>query len=79
MENINELRKEYKEIDLFCTLAEIPSPSLHEDNVIKKILEIFAASNIKAWTDNYGNVRAEIPASDKTKKQIGRASCRERV
>jgi len=70
MENINELRKEYKEIDLFCTLAEIPSPSLHEDNVIKKILEIFAASNIKAWTDNYGNVRAEIPASDKTKKPL---------
>lgn len=70
MEDINQLRKENKEIDLFCTLAEIPSPSLHEDNVIKKILEIFAASNIKAWTDKFGNVRAEIPASDKTKKPL---------
>ncbi len=38
MVNITDLRKQYKLIDLFCTLAEIPSPSLHEEKVVNKIL-----------------------------------------
>ena len=36
MNNINELRKENTLVDLFCTLAEIPSPSLKEEKVIDK-------------------------------------------
>ena len=29
--NINELRKENELVDLFCSIAEIPSPSLKEE------------------------------------------------
>lgn len=67
---MKNLREKYKLIDLFCTLAEIPSPSLKEEKVTKKILEIFKENNIKAKTDNYGNVHAFIDATDNTKKSI---------
>lgn len=67
---MNNLRKEHKLIDLFCELATIPSPSLKEDKVIEKILTIFKENNIEAKTDNYGNIRAFIPATDGSKKPI---------
>lgn len=67
---MNELRKNNKLIDLFCTLAEIPSPSLKEENVCKKILEIFKEHKIEAYPDNYGNIHAEIQATDKNKKPL---------
>lgn len=67
MENI---RKEYKLIDLFCELATIPSPSLKEEKVIEKILSIFQENNIEAETDNFGNIKAFIPATDNSKKPI---------
>lgn len=59
-----------KLIDLFCTLAEIPSPSLKEDKVIEKILNIFKENNIEAKTDDYRNIIAKVPATDTTKKPI---------
>lgn len=59
-----------KLIDLFCTLVEIPSPSLKEDKVIEKILDLFKENNIEAKTDNYGNIIAKVPATDTTKKPI---------
>ena len=37
--NIEKLRQQYELIDLFCNLAEIPSPSLKEVNVAKWIKE----------------------------------------
>ena len=67
---MDNLRKEHKLIDLFCELATIPSPSLKEDKVIEKILTIFKENNIEAKTDNYGNIRAFIPATDTNKKPI---------
>lgn len=67
---MNNLRNTYKLIDLFCELVSIPSPSLKEENVIKKILSIFKEYNISATTDEYGNVKAKIPATDTTKKPI---------
>ena len=67
---MNELRKNHKLIDLFCTLAEIPSPSLKEDRVINKILQIFKEEGIEAKTDDYGNVHAYISATDNTKKSL---------
>ncbi len=70
MSDINDLRKQYKLIDLFCTLAEIPSPSLHEEKVINKILEIFKQNNIEAGQDEYGNIKAKVPATDTTKKTL---------
>jgi len=67
---MEKLRKKHKLLDIFCTLAEIPSPSLHEENVINKILEIFKDNNVKAWRDEYGNVKAYIPATDTSKQPI---------
>lgn len=67
---MDNLRKEHKLIDLFCELATIPSPSLKEEKVIEKILTIFKENNIEANTDNYGNIRAFIPATDNSKKPI---------
>ena len=70
MENINSIRERYKLIDLFCILVQIPSPSLKEENVIKKILEIFKEAGIEAITDDYGNIRAKIPANTEGKKPL---------
>ncbi len=70
MENINLLRNKYKLIDLFCTLVQIPSPSLKEEKVTEKILEIFKKSGIEAKTDDYGNIRAKIPASVQGKRPL---------
>ena len=67
---MNNIRKEHKLIDLFCTLAQIPSPSLKEEKVIEKILSIFEENGIKASKDDYGNVKAKIPATDSTKKPL---------
>lgn len=67
MENI---RKENKLIDLFCTLALIPSPSLKEEKVAEKILTIFKENNIEASKDEYGNIKAKIKATDNNKKPL---------
>lgn len=67
---MNNLRKEYPLIDLFCELVQIPSPSLKEEKVINKILEIFKENNIQASTDEYGNVIAKVPATDNSKKPL---------
>lgn len=67
---MDNIRKEHKLIDLFCTLAQIPSPSLKEEKVTEKILSIFKENGIEAQKDNYGNVKAKIPATDSTKKPL---------
>ncbi len=67
---MNTLRNSYKLIDIFCTLAEIPSPSLREEKVAQKILSIFKENNIEADLDDFGNVKAKVKATDSTKKPI---------
>lgn len=67
---MDTIRKEFKLIDLFCELALIPSPSLKEEKVVEKILSIFKENNIEAKTDEYGNVKAKVPATDVNKKPI---------
>ena len=67
---IENLRKENKLIDLFCTLAKIPSPSGQEDKVSDKIIEILTNAGIKAEYDDFKNVIAKIPATDPTKKPV---------
>ena len=67
--SIEELRKD-KLIDIFCTLAQIPSPSGQEQKVAKKIIELLSESGIEAYEDNFGNVRAKIPATDSTKQPL---------
>ncbi len=67
---MDNLRKEHKLIDIFCTLAQIPSPSLKEQKVTEKILSIFKENGITAWLDKYENVRAKVEATDTSKKPL---------
>ena len=67
---MDNIRKKHKLIDIFCTLAQIPSPSLKEEKVIEKILSIFEENGIEAQKDEYGNIKAKIPATDSTKKPL---------
>ena len=64
------IRNEHKLIDLFCELATIPSPSLKEEKVAQKILSIFKENNIYATTDEYGNIKAKVNATDSNKKPL---------
>lgn len=68
--DIQDLRTENELINLFCTLAQIPSPSGEEEKVAQKIIEILKAADITAQLDKFGNVRAKVEATDKTKKPI---------
>lgn len=67
---ITEIRNEHELIDLFCTLAEIPSPSLQEENVANFIIEYCKQNNIPAKLDEYGNVRISIPATAENKDSL---------
>ncbi len=61
--NIQELKSKYSLIKTFIDLAEIPSPSLKEDKVADKIIEILKNINVKAQKDSYGNVIARLAYS----------------
>ena len=67
---IAELRKEYELVDLFCTLAEIPSPSLGEEKVIDWICDYCAKNNLLCEKDDYNNIYINVPATDSTKDPI---------
>lgn len=64
LKNGNEL------VDLFCTLAEIPSPSLKEEKVIEKICAYCNENNLKCSTDEYKNIYIKVPATDETKEPV---------
>lgn len=68
--NINDIRKEYELVDLFCTLAEIPSPSLHEEKVSQWIKNYCDENNIPCEFDDYHNIYINIPATDESKQPI---------
>lgn len=55
-------------IEIFETLVKIPSPSLSEDNVANKIIEILNNAGIEAKKDDYGNVKAHVKGTDNSKK-----------
>lgn len=67
---LKELRNENELVDLFCSLAQIPSPSLKEDNVIDWICDYCNKNNLNCEKDNYNNIYITIPATDKTKEPI---------
>ena len=52
---INNLRQENELIDIFCSLAAIPSPSLHEEKVIEWIQNFCKENNINCQLDEYKN------------------------
>ena len=68
--SIEDIRQEHELVDIFCSLAEIPSPSLHEEKVIEKIQEFCAENGISCTPDEYGNVYIYVPATDETKEPI---------
>ncbi len=68
--SIQDIRKEHELVDIFCTLAETPSPSLHEEKVIAKIQEFCSQNNIPCTLDDYKNVYIYIPATDDSKQPI---------
>ncbi|MBO7611546.1 MAG: M20/M25/M40 family metallo-hydrolase [Elusimicrobia bacterium] len=68
--NIGELRKENELVDLFCSIAEIPSPSLKEEKVVDWICGYCKKNNLPCETDDYNNIYITIPATDTTKKPI---------
>ena len=47
-------------LEIFKTLVKIPSPSMKEDKVAEKIIEILDNAGINAWQDDFGNVYAKI-------------------
>ncbi|MBQ8458982.1 M20/M25/M40 family metallo-hydrolase [bacterium] len=67
---LKNLRKENELVDLFCTMAEIPSPSLHEEKVIDWICDYCQKNNLQCETDNYKNIYITVPATDETKEPI---------
>ncbi|MBR3889155.1 M20/M25/M40 family metallo-hydrolase [bacterium] len=68
--SIQEIRNEYELIDIFCSLAEIPSPSLHEEKVVIKIQEFCQQNGISCKPDTYGNLYIYVPATDNAKEPI---------
>ncbi|MCI1274460.1 MAG: M20/M25/M40 family metallo-hydrolase [Clostridiaceae bacterium] len=70
MSELTEIRKKYELVDLFCNLAEQPSPSTHEEKVINWIQNYCKDNNIPCTLDNYKNVVIRIPATDKSKDSL---------
>lgn len=64
---IEKIRKDYELIDLFCSLAEVPSPSMHEEKVAEWIKNYCDKNEISCKLDDFGNVVINIPATDQTK------------
>lgn len=60
---LRELTKVHNLIKLFVELCEIPSPSLKEEKLSQRILEIFRENSINAEYDSFKNILAKIPAS----------------
>lgn len=68
--DLNKIRNEYELVDLFCNIAEIPSPSLREENVSKWIKDYCDKNNIPCQFDDYQNIYINIPATDASKSPI---------
>lgn len=57
-------------ISIFEDLVKIPSPSLGEINVAKKIMEYTYINGISAYLDDYQNVIVKIPANCEDKSPL---------
>ena len=68
--NISELRNNNELINLFCTLTEIPSPSLQEEKVIEWICNYCKEHNLHCETDEYKNIYIKVPATDSSKESV---------
>lgn len=68
--SLENIRKEHELIDLFCNLAEIPSPSMHEEKVAEWIREYCDKNGINCKFDDFKNVIINIPSTDSTKEPL---------
>lgn len=68
--DITTIRNENELIDLFCNLAQIPSPSLGEENVINWIVDYCKKHGLDCELDEYKNVYIKVAATDTTKQPI---------
>lgn len=68
--DINKIRNENELIDLFCNLAEIPSPSLQEEKVAEWIKNYCDNNNIPCRFDEYHNIYIDIEATDDSKQPL---------
>ena len=67
---LKELRDKSELLDIFCSLVEIPSPSLHEEKVINWIENFCKENNISCEQDSYGNLYINVPPTDSNKEYI---------
>ena len=67
---IEDIRKEHELVDLFCSLAEIPSPSMHEEKVADWIKSYCDKNGIECKFDDFKNVIINIAATDSTKEPL---------
>lgn len=65
-----DLRKENELVDLFCSMAEVPSPSLKEDKIIDWICQYCKDNSLNCELDDYKNIYITIPANDTTKEPL---------
>lgn len=67
---IETIRKEHELVDLFCSLAEIPSPSMHEEKVAEWIKNYCDNEGIDCRFDDFKNIIINIPATDSSKEPL---------
>ena len=67
---IEDIRKGHELVDLFCNLAEVPSPSMHEEKVAEWIKNYCDKNGINCKLDDFKNVVINIPATDSTKEPL---------
>ena len=60
---IEDIRKEHELVDLFCNLAEVPSPSMHEEKVAEWIKNYCDKNEIDCKLDDFKNIVINIPAT----------------
>ena len=61
--DLNTLRKENELIDLFCNLAQIPSPSLNEENLINWIADYCKEKGLNYELDKTKNIIIRVAAT----------------
>ena len=67
---LTELSKETELVDLFCSMAEVPSPSLKEEKMIDWVYNYSKSHNLQSELDDFKNIYINVPATDSTKQPL---------
>ncbi len=68
--DITTLREQNELVNLFCNLAQIPSPSLGEENLINWIVQYCEENSLECELDGYKNIHIKVDATDDTKQPL---------